>query len=124
MKLAQGNCYVNGLHLVEIHVERDLTNDLRGYSNSTPLIKVVYSLATIKEVKNDTEKPVYELTGTHGKCTEQSNWSPTTLEALKILTNSIENDLTNKHFYNVKGDEDNDTNLININEHRERSYQI
>ena len=90
MKLTEASPRVNGVHVMEAHIDR-----------LSPLyIKMEANYALVQAVKQDLADPNsgYDI-NTHGKSTAYpTNWSERTLQLLRELIDSMEEDLLPQHF--------------------------
>ena len=84
MKLCDAESKINALQVTEIAV----TN----FPDAGTVMNATYALV-------ECDPKTGKVIGTHGKCTANpKNWSNDTLELLKELIASMENDLISRHF--------------------------
>lgn len=95
MKLADQPSKVNGVHVMEIQIDAMHPNVQRMNANYA-LVVAVKREPEEDSAQFDTDKYTIE---THGKCSAYpSNWSARTVELLREMIKSMEEDLLPRHF--------------------------
>jgi hypothetical protein len=98
MKLTDGHCKINGLHVTEVEIKNLRILEVAQGVQAPPAMTATY--ATLEgqpgSVAQGTKASV---TATHGKCTAYpENWSERTHDLLNQLLDSMEHDLLPRHF--------------------------
>jgi len=95
MKQTDGPALVNGVHVMEVQID----------AMQPLLIKMTASYALVQATKLEPSEETLQLSNdgysisTHGKCSAYpNNWSVRTMDKLRELIESMEEDLLPRHF--------------------------